>query len=103
MNSRRFTDTTGTEWRVRATVPSSRGAGALPDAYSRGWLVFESSAGLVKRLAPIPEGWETADESSLEQLSRAAVTGSERGDGPTVELMKYEPARRLSPEGPFPT
>ena len=91
MRNRSFTDRTGTEWSVRATVPSSRGAGALPDAYSRGWLVFESSAGVVKRLAPIPDGWETVSHQSLELLCRAAAVARGRGDALTGEVMKYEP------------
>lgn len=99
MPSRNFVDGSGTEWHVRATVPSSRGAGALPDAYSRGWLVFASNAGLTKRLAPIPDGWETLPAESLELFCRAAVPGRDRGDGLTAEVMKYEPGRRPDAEG----
>lgn len=97
MQSRSFTDVSGIEWRVRATMPSSRAAAALPVAYSHGWLVFESPAGAVRRLAPIPDGWETMPASALSRLCQSAVPSKGR-DGMTGEGMRYEPGRR--PAGP---
>lgn len=43
----------------------------LPGSYGTGWLCFESD-GEKRRLAPVPDGWEAADDDSLvESLGRA--------------------------------
>ena len=39
--------------------------------YEQGWLAFQSSTER-RRLAPVPEGWETLDAQSLERLCQAA-------------------------------
>jgi hypothetical protein len=94
MNSRSFTDGAGAEWRVRATMPTDRAGAALPEAFSRGWLVFESPAGAVKRLAPVPEGWDRVPETTLARWCDAAVPARERGEGMTGEMRRYEAGAR---------
>ena len=91
MSSRRFTDGSGVTWQVRATLPTSRVGASLPGAYSRGWLVFESPTGAVRRLAPIPEGWERVPETTLARWCDAATPARERGEGMTGEVRRYEP------------
>lgn len=64
-----FIDSTGVAWRVWNTVPSARTT--LSGEFERGWLTFESAAGL-RRLAPVPQGWERAQADKLELMCRAA-------------------------------
>ncbi|MFL5579998.1 MAG: hypothetical protein ACJ8AO_06470 [Gemmatimonadaceae bacterium] len=93
IQSRSFADEQGVAWRVRATMPTSRAAAALPSEFSRGWLVFESAAGDVRRLAPIPDGWQTAPSDELERLRRLATESRLRVDGLTGEVRRYEPGQ----------
>ena len=90
MPSRNFVDTRGVEWRVWNTVPSPRTV--LGADFAGGWLTFESAVSL-RRLAPIPKGWESANEAKLELMCRAAaevprhtpaVPVLEKGDGESV-------------------
>ncbi|MFN2637259.1 MAG: hypothetical protein ABR585_09550 [Gemmatimonadaceae bacterium] len=54
--------------------------------FAYGWLCFETF-GEKRRLAPVPEGWERADDDTIEQwccVAKPVVRrkpGSERGDG----------------------
>ena len=64
-----FVDSNGVTWRVWNTVPSARTT--LSGEFERGWLTFESPLGL-KRLAPVPAGWEEATAEKLELMCRAA-------------------------------
>lgn len=52
----------------------SGGTGALPvgGGFDDGWLTFEAD-GARRRLAPIPEGWETLPELTLAELCRRSV------------------------------
>lgn len=71
---REFLDQNGREWIVYA-VNDSPTEGAtrryLPDAYQRGWLVFESGERKM-RLAPVPGGWADLRDEELCSLLAAA-------------------------------
>ena len=63
MPNKDFTDASGTKWRVWNTVPIS--GAVINPGFEKGWLTFESDTGALRRLAPIPAGW---DELSSERL-----------------------------------
>ncbi len=69
MPLREFVDSQGTSWRVWSTLPSS--TVALGGGFERGWLTFQCDECL-RRLAPIPDGWEHCHPTRLELLCRAA-------------------------------
>jgi|SRR5690348_15259556 len=71
MPSREFEDTAGIAWRVWNTVPIS-GAVITP-GFEKGWLTFESEMGTLRRLAPVPSGWEDLTAERLELLLRNAT------------------------------
>ena len=57
--------------------------------FTYGWLCFET-AGEKRRLAPVPEGWDRADDGMIEQwccqakpVTRRKTDPSRRGIGPT--------------------
>ena len=56
MASRNFRDTTGMHWHVWNTVPIS--GAVINPGFEKGWLTFESDSGALRRLAPVPSGWE---------------------------------------------
>ena len=45
---------------------------AVPPGFENGWLCFENSKGEKRRLAPVPENWETASVSQLLSWCRLA-------------------------------
>jgi hypothetical protein len=68
-SSRDFTDDVGVAWTVRE-IASPLLAGTLArvlehDRRRSGWLVFESSEGEKRRLAPYPPDWDTVTEFEL--------------------------------------
>jgi hypothetical protein len=65
MAVREFVDVAGLPWRVWCTRPSSRVALML--GYEEGWLTFESAASL-RRLMPVPAGWDDLPDRELERL-----------------------------------
>jgi hypothetical protein len=66
---RDFVDSFGVHWRVWPTIPPR---GTIRDTkFGNGWLTF-ASAGVRRRLAPIPIGWEEAALARLELMCRAA-------------------------------
>lgn len=75
MPVRDFDDSAGTTWRVWSTVPSS--GAVLTEGFEQGWLTFEAS-GTIRRLAPIPGGWEAASPAELEQMCRRAQPPARR-------------------------
>ena len=88
MPVRDFDDSAGTTWRVWSTVPSS--GAVLTEGFELGWLTFEAS-GTIRRLAPIPAGWETATPVDLEQMCRRAQPPVRRrppsdGDGQQLRV-----------------
>lgn len=70
MPSRDFVDSAGAVWRVWSTVPIM--GAVLTPGFENGWLTFESNAGVLRRLAPIPEGWDVVSAERLELYCRAA-------------------------------
>ena len=71
MPSKDFTDASGMKWRVWNTVPIS-GAVINAAGFEKGWLTFESDAGTLRRLAPVPSGWEHLPASQLLELLNTA-------------------------------
>lgn len=88
MPSREFEDGTGVAWRVWNTVPVS-GAVFNP-GFEKGWLTFESENGLLRRLAPVPPGWEELSPERLELLLRNA-TQVPRHTGPMGRVSRPPP------------
>jgi hypothetical protein len=80
MAYREFTDSKGVAWRAWSTIPEGRTV--LNNDYERGWLTFDSGTE-VRRLVPIPNGWEEAPTERLELMCRAATKAS-RQSGETV-------------------
>ena len=62
-------------WRVSPTV--SGGKTFVSESFEHGWLCFESDKGEKRRLAPVPEGWEKADNDHLWLWCRAAASVAE--------------------------
>ena len=74
-------DGQGKQWHVfavHATSPQS-GKTALPAAFQAGWLVFDS-ADEVRRIAPIPAGWEALSVEKLRDLC-GCTSGSPKRKG----------------------
>lgn len=73
MSHRVFTDANGTSWEVWDVRPT--GAAEIVQVrnqFADGWLAFQSERGR-RRLAPIPEGWESWPDSRLCALCGEAV------------------------------
>ena len=66
MPNKDFTDASGMNWRVWNTVPVS--GAVINPGFEKGWLTFESDAGALRRLAPVPVGWEQLPEHRLMEL-----------------------------------
>lgn len=70
-NTRSFTDAVGVEWTVREIGSPSMSQTLAKllehDRRSGGWLVFESSEGEKRRLAPYPPDWRTCSAFELER------------------------------------
>src|SRR5688500_19564608 len=54
--------------------------------FENGWLWFESAAGEKRRLAPVPDGWETASYDTPWTWARAAGGGAPGGAGDPERL-----------------
>jgi len=75
--SRSFVDTVGVAWTVRE-IASPPFTGALAkmlehDRRRGGWLVFESSEGEKRRLAPYPPDWRTMSAFEIERWCMRAT------------------------------
>ena len=72
----RFDDRNGEGWQVWRVVPGSsvlERSGWMEGEYRNGWLCFESLAtGERRRLAPVPENWESLPSERLELMCRVA-------------------------------
>ena len=79
MATRVFKDGNGESWRVWNTVPIS--GAVINPGFDKGWLTFESASGALRRLAPVPDGWEDFSSERLDLLCRAA-TNVPRHTGP---------------------
>lgn len=78
---RHFTDDGGTEWMVRAVMPSEDDPrqARLLGSFQHGWLAFESEDAK-RRLSPIPDEWEQLDDVGLRQLWQRAEPAATRRD-----------------------
>jgi hypothetical protein len=87
MPSKDFKDASGMSWRVWNTVPVS--GAVINPGFEKGWLTFESDAGALRRLAPIPQAWENLPASRLlELLERASEVP--RHTGPMRRVTRPE-------------
>lgn len=94
MSSKDFTDASGMNWRVWNTVPIS---GAVINAgFEKGWLTFEADSGALRRLAPIPAGWDELPAEELVQLLRRAKEVP-RHTGPMRRVIR--PSEDEMPDG----
>jgi hypothetical protein len=81
-----FKDRQGKTWDVWQVDPKQGSHAPVAEEFSFGWLCFES-ADEKRRLAPVPEGWERADDDTIEQWCCIAKpvtrhnSKPERGDG----------------------
>ena len=75
--SRTFTDSVGLEWTVREIAsPALTGAMARvleTDRRRGGWLMFESTEGEKRRLAPYPPDWRTMSTFEIERWCMRAT------------------------------
>lgn len=74
-----FDDIRGKRWHafsVHSSEATVERAG-LPDAFKRGWLVFESNDE-VRRVAPIPDKWEDLSIDDLRQICFSAAASPRR-------------------------
>lgn len=76
-NSRTFVDSVGVEWSIReigGSTLTGRAAKMLEQERRRtGWLVFESSEGEKRRLAPYPPDWRTMSTFEIERWCMRAT------------------------------
>ncbi|MBW3569475.1 MAG: hypothetical protein KY467_00075 [Gemmatimonadetes bacterium] len=80
MALRNFIDSQGHTWRVWNVVPQyalDRDEDQMTPGLQGGWLCFEN-AGEKRRLSPIPDGWENADDRELEEYCRDAAPVQQR-------------------------
>jgi len=77
ITSRSFTDSVGVEWSVREigsqTLTRTLEKVLESDRRRGGWLVFESSEGDKRRLAPYPPDWRTVSTFELERWCMKAT------------------------------
>jgi len=89
-NQEELTDTaqrrSGLDRRESETPHSRKGDPAhrplVAAEFAYGWLCFETF-GEKRRLAPVPEGWERADDETIEQWCRVAKPVARRPSGTT--------------------
>ena len=71
ISSRSFTASVGVDWPVREigspTLTETLAKGLKEDRRHGGWLVFESTDGDKRRLAPYPPDWRTVSMFELER------------------------------------
>lgn len=67
VTARVFEDSTGVRWEVFEVRRSSQKALAVSAGLELGWLAFGSGTNK-RRLAPIPDNWQTVDDVELERL-----------------------------------
>ena len=75
--TRTFTDSVGLEWTIREiaspTLTSAMAKVLDHDRRKGGWLVFESSEGEKRRLAPYPPDWRTMSPFEIERWCMRAA------------------------------
>ena len=77
MALREFVDSHGVLWKVWVVMPaemSDRLARLSGTSVERRkpWLAFQSAEGEKRRLVPVPEGWESCDDFTLERWTMRA-------------------------------
>lgn len=108
MPYREFQDSDGSIWNVWDVVPThmndmfenarsdtqsgvAREAHATVDqALARGWLCFQRGE-QKRRLAPIPNQWDTLPEQTLQELLSAAVRVQRSNSGETRSMLDASP------------
>ena len=98
MPIRSFVDADGVNWRVWATTPSS--GTVLSSGFEQGWLTFEGESGGLRRLAPIPQGWEKVETPRLCLFCRAAKEMPRRTTPVSGELVNLESQSLTSEQDP---
>lgn len=63
------------------TPPPPQHRATVAAEFAHGWLCFET-VGEKRRLAPVPEGWERADDETIEQWCCVAKPVTRRPSGP---------------------
>ena len=96
MPSKNFTDASGMSWRVWNTIPVS--GAVINPGFDKGWLTFESDAGALRRLAPIPPDWENLPANRLIELLQRA-NEVPRHTGPMRRVARPEPNADASGHG----
>lgn len=96
MPSKDFTDASGMTWRVWNTVPVS--GAVINPGFEKGWLTFESDAGALRRLAPIPPEWEQLPASRLVELLDKA-NEVPRHTGPMRRVARPDAGKDVSRHG----
>lgn len=72
----------GTDRRESETPRTEQHRALVAAEFTYGWLCFET-AGEKRRLAPVPEGWDRADDETIEQWCCVAKPATRRPSGPT--------------------
>jgi hypothetical protein len=112
MPLREFMDEGGTTWLAWSTSP--RSGANVRTAYAHGWLSFQAEGGEDRRrLAPVPQGWETASEDELrtylgragqpertDLLSGTAEAVAQKREEQRAETAERAHAERTPPEPP---
>lgn len=97
---REFRDLAGVQWNVFRATPHtspSKRERILPESYRLGWLVFECDRER-RRLAPVPENWETLTEHELEQLCTLADVVPARAPRREISSERPTPADASAPD-----
>ncbi len=78
-------DDAGREWTIFLVIPGSlairrTNTTVLPDTFRSGWLCFQCSEE-TRRLAPVPDVWESLPDGELRLLCAEATPGRQRTPG----------------------
>lgn len=84
MPTLKFDDSQGVSWRVWSTIPGEDSP--LAKYYPGGWLTFDAGGSTLRRLSPVPKGWESCSPERLELMCRVAAEVPRH----TGEVMKME-------------
>ena len=103
MTARVFEDSTGARWEVFEVRRSSQKALAVSAGLELGWLAFASGT-RKRRLAPIPDNWQTVDDVELERLCGLArvvkhKAEDDQGAQPAVAMQPDSVAGAAAPAG----
>jgi hypothetical protein len=91
---REFRDANGVDWIVFLTARSVARDHHLPEEYREGWLAFESAHGEKRRLAPIPEDWESLSDKELAALCAQTAPPTRKRDLAAEELVTVDAGSR---------